>query len=142
MSRVSAAVCASLAFILGGCSPLVDVAFHNRTGQRIVVRNDASPGFEASIPPGASTPVDVLVLRPAYPNQFTITTPSHAWVYQHHLRLLGSLSREYWEHGPFESKRLHVSVDSRGRIYLLSSSGTPISQPAGFPIHPDEQKKT
>jgi hypothetical protein len=142
MPRVSTALCASLAFVLGGCTPVVDVAFYNATGQPIVVRNDASPGFEASIPAGASAPVDVLVLRPGYPNEFTITTPNHAWVYQHRLRLLSSVSREHWENGPFDSKRLHVRVDSRGNIYLLSSSGSPISQPAGFPIHPDGQKKT
>jgi len=84
----------------------------------------------------------VLVLRPGYPNQFSISTRSHVWIYRHRLRLLGSVSRDYWEHGPFESQRLHVRVDSRGRIYLVSPSGAPVRQPAGFPVQPDEQKET
>ena len=137
----------AIAILLGtlaltSCTPVVDVAFYNATGQPIVIRNDASPRPGVSIPPGAAVPADILVLRSGYPNQFTITTPSHAWVYQHHLRLLGSVRRDYWEHGPSDSRRLHVSIDSRGRIHLLSSSGTPVPQPAGFPISPDVQKKS
>jgi hypothetical protein len=129
-------------WLLSGCSPVVDVEFHNGTGQPIVVTNVAQPTFHASIPAGGSAPVDVLVLRSGYPEEFTIAAGGRVWIYRHHTIFLGSVGPEYWQHGPLESKRLHVSVDSHGRIYLLSSSGAPVVQPSGFPIHPDEQKKT
>ena len=85
--------------------------------------------------------MDIFVMHAGYPVGFSVASGNRVWIYRTHSRSLASVSRHYWEHGPLESQRLHVSVDSRGRIYLLSSSGTPISQPAGFPIHPDEQKK-
>jgi hypothetical protein len=140
-TRVVALAAASCA-LLSGCSPVVDAEFHNVTGQPIVVTNLAQPAFHASIPAAGSAPVDIFVLRSGSPVGFTIATAGHVWIYRHHTRFLGSVSPHYWERGPFESKRLHVSVDSRGRIYLLSSSGGPVGQPAGFPVHPDEQKKT
>jgi hypothetical protein len=34
---------------------------------------------------------------------------------------------------------LHARIDSRGRVYLLSSTDQAIPQPAGFPIVPDSQ---
>jgi hypothetical protein len=41
--------------LLSGCSPVVDVEFHNATGQLIVVTNLAQPEFHASIPPSGFT---------------------------------------------------------------------------------------
>jgi hypothetical protein len=128
--------------LLNGCSPLVDAEFHNATGQPIIVTNVAQPEFHASIPSGASAPVDVLVLRSGHPEEFTIAVGGRIWIYRHHTIFLGSVGPEYGQHGPLESRRLHVRVDSGGKIYLLSPSGGPVNQPAGFPIHPDEQQKT
>ena len=128
--------------LLSGCSPLVDAQIHNATGRSIVVTNLGQPGFHASIPPGGSAAVDIFVMRAGYPADFSVTSGSRVWIYRTHSRFLASVSRQYWEHGPLESQRLHVSVDSRGRIYLLSPSSAPLNQPVGFPIHPDEQKKT
>ena len=86
--------------------------------------------------------MDIFVMRAGHPPGFSVASGSRVWIYRTHSRFLASVSREYWQHGPLESQRLHVSVDSGGRIYLLSPSGAPLSQPVGFPIHPDEQKKT
>jgi hypothetical protein len=128
--------------LLSGCSPVVDAEFHNATGQPIVVTNLAQPEFHASIAAGGSAAVDVFVLRSGHAVGFSISSRGRAWVYRHHTRFLASVSPENRQRGPFESKRIHLSVDSRGRIYLLSQSGAPAVQPSGFPIHPDEQKKT
>ena len=128
--------------LLSGCSPLVDAEVHNATGRQIVVTNLGQPAFHASIPPGGSAAVDIFVTRAGYPVGFSVASSSRVWIYRTHSRFLASVSRDYWQHGPLESQRLHVSVDSRGRIYLLSPSGAALSQPVGFPIHPDEQKKT
>ena len=128
--------------LLSGCSPLVDAEVHNATGRPIIVTNLGQPAFHASILPGGSAPVDIFVMRAGYPAGFSVASGSRVWIYRTHSTFLASVSRQYWKHGPLESQRLHVSVDSRGRIYLLSSSGAPVSQPAGFPVHPDEQKKT
>jgi hypothetical protein len=128
--------------LLSGCSPVVDAEFHNAIGRPIIVTNVAQPAFHASIPAGGSAPVNVFVLRAGYPQEFSIASGSRVWIYRRHSRFLAGARPEYWQRGPFESKRLHVSVDSRGRIYLRSSSGAPISQPAGFPLYPDGQQKT
>jgi len=128
--------------LLSACSPVVDAEFHNATGQPIVVTNLAQPEFQASIPAGGSAAVNVFVLRSGHAVGFSIANGGRVWVYRHHTRFLASVSPENWQRGPFESKRLHVSVDSRGRVYLLSPSGSLAGQPSGFPIHPDEQKKT
>ena len=128
--------------LLSSCSPLVDAEVHNATGRPIIVTNLGQPAFHASIPPGGSAPVDIFVMCAGYPAGFSVASGRHVWIYRTHSTFLASVSRQYWKHGPLESQRLHVSVDSRGRIYLLSSSGAPVSQPAGFPVHPDEQKKT
>ncbi len=140
LSRPLAALAACV--LLSGCSPLVDAEVHNATDRAIVVTNLAQPAFTASIPPAGSAPVDIFVMRAGYPAGFSVASGSRVWIYRTHSRFLASVSRQYWKHGPLESQRLHVSVDSRGRIYLLSPSGAALSQPAGFPIHPDEQKKT
>ena len=137
-----AAFAACVCVLLSGCSPLVDAEVHNATRRPIVVTNLGQPAFHASIPPGSSAPVDIFVMRAGHPPGFSVASGSRVWFYRTHSRFLASVSREYWQHGPLESQRLHVSVDSRGRIYLLSPSGAPLSQPVGFPIHPDEQKKT
>jgi hypothetical protein len=115
--------------LLSGCTPVVDAEFHSASGEPIVVTNIAQPLFQASIPPGRSAPVDIFMSRSGHPVGFSIATGRRVWLYRHHIRFLASVSPEYWERGPFESKRLHVSVDSHGSIYLLSSSGTPTSQP-------------
>ena len=128
--------------LLSGCSPVVDAEFHNATGQPIVVTNLAQPEFHASIPPGGSAPVNVFVLRSGHPVGFSIASGGRIWIYRHHTRFLASVSLKNWQRGSLESKRLHVSVDSRGQVYLLSPTGAPAGQPSGFPIHPDEQKKT
>ncbi len=128
--------------LLSGCSPVVDAEFHNATGQPIVVTNLAQAEFHASIPPGGSAPVNVFVLRSGHPVGFSIASDGQVWIYRHHKRFLASVSPQNWQSGPFDSKRLHVSVDSRGRVYLLSPSSAPVVQPSGFPIYPDEQKKT
>ncbi len=138
--RVLAALGACL--LLSGCSPLVDAEIHNATGRSIVVTNLGQPAFHASILPGGSAAVDIFIMRAGYPAGFSVASSGRVWIYRAHSRFLASVSRQYWEHGPFESQRLHLSVDSRGRIYLLSPSGAPLIQPVGFPIHPNEQKKT
>src|SRR4029077_6865943 len=125
--------------LLSGCSPLVDSEVHNAPGRLIVVTNLGQPAFHASIPPGGSAAVDIFVMRAGYPAGFSVASGSGVWIYRTHTRFLASVSRQYWQHGPFESQRLQIRVDSRGRIYLLSPSGAALSQPAGFPIHPDEQ---
>jgi hypothetical protein len=128
--------------LLSGCSPLIDAETHNATGRPIIVRNLEQPAFHASIAPGGSAPVDIFVMRSGYPAGFSVASGDRVWIYRTHSKFLASVSRQYWERGPLEAQRLHVSVDSRGSIYLLSRSGAPLGQPVGFPIHPDEQKKT
>ncbi|HEX4713803.1 MAG TPA: hypothetical protein VH164_02635, partial [Ktedonobacteraceae bacterium] len=112
--------------LLSGCSPVVDAEFHNATGQSIIVTNLAQSEFQAFIPAGGSAPVNVLLSRSGHPVGFSVASGALVWIYRHHTRCLGSVSPEYWQHGPLESKRLHVSVDSRGRIYLLSPSGSSV----------------
>jgi len=128
--------------LLSGCSPLVDAEVRNATGKPMVVTNLAQPAFHASIAPGGSASVDIFVMRAGYPAGLSVASGSRVWTCRTHSTILASVRRQYWEHGPLESRRLHVSVDSHGRIYLLSPSGASLSQPVGFPIHPDEQKKT
>ena len=112
--------------LLSGCSPLVDAEVHNATGRPIIATNLGQSAFHASIPPGGSAPVDIFVMRAGYPAGFSVASGSRVWIYRTHSTFLASVSRQYWKHGPLESQRLHVSVDSRGRIYLLSSSGAPV----------------
>jgi hypothetical protein len=126
--------------VLSGCSPKVDAEFQNATGQPIVVTNRGEPAFHVAIPAGASAALDIFVSRSPHRPDFSVSSAGRVWVY--HSETLTRLGWDYWERRPLEAKRLHVSVDSRGRIYLLSTSGAFIAQPSGFPIHPDEQKKT
>jgi hypothetical protein len=138
VSLVALAACV----VLCGCSPVVDAEFHNATGLPIIVTNVAQPTFHASIPPGGSAPVDVFVLRAGSPQEFTISAGRRLWVYRHRSIFLSSVGPGYWQLGPMDSRRVHVRVDSHGRIYLLSPPGGAVNQPSGFPIHPDEQQKT
>jgi hypothetical protein len=125
---------------LSGCSPLVDAEFQNATGQSIIVINRGEPAFHVAIPAGSSAVLDIFVSRSPHRPEFSISSAGRVWLY--HSQSLTGLGWDYWERRPLESKRLHVSVDSHGRIYVLSPTGTTVAQPPGFPIHPDEQKKT
>ena len=101
--------------LLSGCSPVVDVEFHNGTGEPIVVTNVAQPTFHASIPAGGSAPVEVLVLRSGYPEEFTIAAGGRVWIYRHHTIFLGSVGREYLAAWPFR-----VQATSRERRFAWS----------------------
>jgi hypothetical protein len=125
-------IAASSCFLLSCCSPLVDAEFQNATGQPIVITNRGEPAFHVGIPAGGAAALDIFVSRSPHRPEFSVSTAGHVWVYQS--QFLTSLRWDYWERRPFEAKRLHVSIDSRGKIYLLSPSGAPVNQPRGFPV--------
>ena len=129
---VMIAIAASSCLMLTGCSPIVDAEFQNATGQPIIVTNLGEPAFQVTIPAGGSAALDIFVSCSPHWSDFFIKSAGRVWLY-HSGSLIG-LGWDYWERRPFEAKRLHVSVDGRGKIYLLSPSGASMSQPSGFPV--------
>ena len=127
---------AASSLVFGGCSPLVDAEFQNATGEPIVVINRGEPAFHVAIPAGGSAALDIFVSRSPHRPDFSISSAGRVWLY--HSRPLTGFGWDYWERRPFEAKRLQVSVDSGGKIYLLSPSGASISQPRGFPVVPEK----
>ena len=127
---------AASCLVLSGCSPVVDAEFQNATDQPIVVTNRGDPAFHVAIPAGGSAALDIFVSRSPHRPDFSISSAGRVWLY--HSGSLTGLGWDYWQRRPFDAKRLHVSIDTRGRIYLLSPSGASISQPHGFPIMPEK----
>jgi hypothetical protein len=122
--------------LLSGCSPVVDAEFQNATSQPIVVTNRGELAFQVTIPAGGSATLNIFVSRSPQRPDFSISSSGRVWLY--HSSSFSELGWVYWERRPVEGKRLHVSVDARGRIYLRSPSGASVSQPRGFPILPEK----
>jgi hypothetical protein len=127
---------AASCFVLGGCSPVVDAEFQNATGEPIVISNLGEPAFHVAIPASGSAALDIFVSRSPHRPEFSISSAGRVWVY--HSTSLTGLGWDYWERRPFEAKRLNISIESGGKIYLLSPSGASITQPRGFPVVPEK----
>jgi hypothetical protein len=125
-----AAVCALL---LESCSPASIVNLYNDTGRTIVV---TALDRSVSLSPQASTEFAVVLARGQHWESVTVNAGTRTWRYPQ--KLFVSIPWQSWQRGPFESRHAFVRIDSRGRIYLRSSSGASVPQPTGFPLEPKQ----
>jgi hypothetical protein len=122
--------------VLSSCVPLYDVSVLNDTGSDITVIMPVGRPEQIHIPRGAAVPVDLLVARAGQPEQFVVVCGSHRWRYSRYMDTFGVPGYPLREHRSLGAVRIHARIDSRGRVYLLSPTDSPVPQPAGFPLHP------
>jgi hypothetical protein len=123
--------------VLGSCIPQYDVSLFNDTGSDIIAIMPGGRPEQFRIPLGASAPVGILFAHAGQPEQFIVVGGSHRWHYSRYMDTFGIPRYALREHRSFGAVRIHARVDSRGRVYLLSPTDSPVAQPTGFPIHPD-----
>jgi hypothetical protein len=122
--------------VLASCTPEYDVSLLNDTGSDITVVLSGSRTQQVRIPRGTAVPVGILFSRAGQPEQFTIVGGSHRWRYSRYIDTFGVPGDALREQRSFGAVRIHARIDARGRVYLLSPTDSPVSQPKGFPIYP------
>ena len=130
-SRV--ALLASAVLLLNSCTPASLIDLYNDSGDTIVV---TALDRTVSVTPHSSVQFDFVLARGQHWESVTVSRRGKMWHYPQ--KLFGRIPWDSWQRGPFESRQAFLSVDSRGRIYLRSANGAPISQPTGFPLLPEK----
>ncbi len=123
--------------ILTSCVPLYDVSLLNDSGSDITVVMPGGRPEEIRIPRGATAAADILIARDGHPEQFSVVSGSHRWHYSRYMHIFGMPGFDLREHRHFGAVRIHTRIDSRGRVWLLSPTDSPVPQPTGFPLRPE-----
>ena len=126
----------AVVILLGSCTPIYDVSVLNDTGTDITVIMPGGRPEQVHIPRGTAAPVDILIAHAGQPEQFVVISGSRRWHYSRYMDTFGVPGYALREHRSFGAVRIHARIDSRGRVYLLSPTDSPVPQPAGFPIQP------